>query len=105
MSSIFNTYIIGSQNVVATGSQISQNIYQEINEKDLMLDYMENIGIPEDEIKDLRKTIEEDGPRTESNKFGLKVAKWVGKVTKKALEGSYKIAVSTAPTLITEALL
>lgn len=107
VSSVFNTLIIGNQNIVAAGSQIDQNILQQIVKNDIntLLDYMTQIGIPDNEVQDLRRAIESDGPRTEPNKFGSKVAEWVGNATKDALKGTYKIAASTASKLIIEALL
>lgn len=106
VASVVNTYIVGSQNVVASGFGIDQNVHQQIRENDLdaLLKYMEKIGVPADDIKELKKAIEEDGPRTEPGKFGSKVVDWVCKMTKKILEGTWKVAISSASTLITKAL-
>lgn len=106
VNSVFNTYVIGSQNIVAAGIQIDQEIQQQIVKNDInaLLDYMTQIGIPENEVQDLRRAIELDGPRSEPKKFGSKVVDWVGRVTKEALKGTYKTTASIASKLIIEAL-
>lgn len=106
VASIFNTYILGSNNVVASGIDIEQNVSQKIikNDIDGLLQYMKEIGVPAEDASQLKIAIEEDGPRTEPRKFGSKVADWVGKMTKKILEGMWNVATASAPTLITKAL-
>ena len=105
ISSVFNTFIFGNNNVVASGSDIDQEVHQQIHENDLdaLLRYMELIGIPANDAKELKKAIEEDGPRTEPGKFGSKVVDWISKMTKKAIEGTLDVAISSAPTLIKKA--
>lgn len=107
VSSIVNTFIFGNHTVVACGSGIDQEVHQQIHENDLdaLLRYMELIGVPADDAKELEKAIDEDGTRTEPGNFGPKVAGWVGKMTKKAIEGTLDVAISNAPTLIKKALL
>jgi hypothetical protein len=103
---VFNTYILGDHNVVASGSNISQEVSQQIRKNDLdaLLRYMEDLGVSKEEAQELKTAIEEDGPRKEPNKFGLKVAGWVGRMVKKILEGAWNVAIETAPKLITKAL-
>ncbi len=98
--------ILGNQNVIAAGSQISQNIHQEMikNDLDALLRVMRQIGVQEKDIEELKKAIEEDGPRTAPEKLGSKVAKWVGRITEKILDGSYKTISSVTSKLIVEAL-
>lgn len=106
VSSVVNTFIFGNNNVVASGSGIDQEVHQQIHKNDLdaLLRCIEMIGVPSDDAEELKKAIEEDGPRTGLGKFGSKVADWVGKMTKKTLEGTWKVASSSAQTLITKAL-
>lgn len=106
VASAVNTYIIGSHNVVTSGFGISQQVQQQIHSNDLdsLLRYMQEIGVQRDDAKELKKAIEEDGSRTEPGKFGSKVADWIGRMTKKILKGTWKVALSTTLTLITKAL-
>lgn len=106
VSSAVNTYIFGGNNVVASGFDINQRVHQQIVENDInaLLDYMKGLGVPNEDLNKLKKAIKEDGPKTAPNKFGSKVADWVGKMTKKILEGTWEVAISNAPALITKAL-
>jgi hypothetical protein len=106
VASSFNTYIFGSYNVVASGIGIDQKVHQQIarNDLDALLKYLENIGVPRDDTRELEKAIKADGSKTEQNKFGPKVAEWIGKMIKKILEGAWNVSISTAPELLTKAL-
>jgi len=108
VSSMVGSIVIhGNNNVVASGFDIDQEVHQQIGENDLdaLLRYIEMIGFPADDAKELKKAIEEDGPRTEPGKFGSKVVDWMSKMTKKAIEGTCDVAaISSAKTLITKAL-
>lgn len=106
VSSVVNTYILGGNNVVVSGFDINQRVHQQIikNDMNALLRYMKEIGVPNNDVKELKKAINEDGPKTKPRKFGSKVADWVGKMTKKILEGTWKVAISKAPELITKAL-
>lgn len=105
-ASIVNTIIFGDHNVVASGIDIEQNVSQKIikNDIDSLLKYMKEIGVPAEDASQLKIAIAEDGPRTEPKKLGSKVADWVGKMTKKILEGTWNVAISSAPPLIIKAL-
>lgn len=106
VSSVVNTYIYGSHNIVASGQNIDQTVMQEIIENDLdsLLSYMKKTGVSDEDIIELKEDIETDGARTEPHKFGPKVVIWIGKMVKKILEGTWKVAISTAPSLLTKAL-
>jgi hypothetical protein len=100
-----NTYIFGSHNVVASGINIEQTVHQmQTNDLDGLLKYMEKIGVGSSDVKELEKAIKEDGSRTEPGKFGSKVTDWVGKMTKKILEGVWNVSIQAGPTLLAEAL-
>lgn len=102
---VFNTYVIGNQNVINAGACINQNTYKKVVKADLdmLLDFMKQIGISNNDIIELRKAMEED-TRTEPNKLGSKVVEWVSKMTKRILEGRCRVIVPKALTLIIEAL-
>ena len=80
---IFNVYISGSQNVVAVGTNITQNVQQEVSPNDIssLLSYLKSIGVPEADTQELKEAVEEDGPAEESAGFGPRVRDWLGKKT------------------------
>ena len=106
VASAVNTYIFGGHNVVASGFDINQRVEQRIHANDLdsLLRYMEEIGVPGHDAKELKKAIEEDGPRTQPDIFGSKVVNWIAKTTKKILKGTWKSTLQTTLILITKAL-
>lgn len=106
VTSVFNTYIYGSHNVVASGSQVSQEVHQQVRVNDInsLLNYMKQSGLPATDVEELSKAITEDGHRAEPNKFGPKVAEWIGELTKKIGESTWKVAIGTTSALIAKAV-
>ena len=80
-TNIFNTHIHGNQNVVATGTNITQNVRQVVRSGDIssLLSYLESIGVSEEDTQELKEAVEEDGPAEESAGVGPRVRDWLGK--------------------------
>ncbi len=80
---MFNIHISGNQNVVAAGTNITQNVQQEVRSNDLvsLLNYLKNIGVSEEDAQELKEAVEEDGPREKSAGFGPRVIAWLGQKT------------------------
>ena len=80
-TNIFNTHIHGNQNVVAAGTNISQDVRQVVRSNDLgsLLSYLKSVGVSEEDAQELKKAIEEDGPAEESAGLGPRVRDWLGK--------------------------
>jgi len=107
ISYAFNTYIIGSRNIIASGVGINQKVHQQVPANDLkaLLKYMEKINVPSDNLKELEKAIEEDGPGTKPNEFGPKVSRWIERMAnKKIVKGAWKLALPTIQMLIMKGL-
>lgn len=102
----FHTHISGNKNVVATGSNFKQEVEQKVIESDYksLKNYLSEIGIPESEIENLGKAIEQDEKPTKPNKFGSNVSKWLGKITEKAVSGSIEIASQKGTMAIAKAI-
>ncbi len=100
---MYNTYIHGNQNVVAAGTNITQNVQQEVRSNDLdsLLSYLKSIGVSEEETQELKEAIEEDGHREKSAGFGPRVRDWLGK---KAAEGALNATLSGIATTAATAM-
>lgn len=92
------------------GNINSSSINQEINSTVKANDFeslksmLKNIGIHDDDIESLAGAIKEE-PNIESpNKLGKKVADWVGKMTSKAITGTWKIATGIPSQILTRAI-
>ena len=106
-SSVFHTHIYGNQNVVATGSDITQNVHQEISTHDIeaLLRFMrDEIGVSSEDEEQLRRAIDEDVAEPAPNEYGPKVKGWILNMTSKALEGTLKAATGVATPMITKVL-
>jgi hypothetical protein len=60
-------------------------------------------GIGEEDIADLEAALEEE-PHAVDGKLGPKVAGWFGRMVKKAADGTWKIGIGAAGTLLAEAI-
>jgi hypothetical protein len=106
VTQIFNTTVYGgSANLV--GSSNFSTIEFNIEKGDFSaLDHLlrEN-GVEDNDIKELKSAIESDKTPASTKKFGPKVSSWIAMMVKKAAEGSWKVGLSAAGTLLGQALL
>ena len=102
-TNIFNTHIHGNQNVVAAGTNITQNVQQEVRSNDLssLLSYLKSVGVSEEDVQELKEAVEEDGPAEESAGLGPRVRDWLGK---KTAEGALNATLSGIATTTAKAI-
>ena len=105
VSSIFITTINGGQNVVSQGDGNTQTVMQTVDAGDFasLRKYLHDLGVPSEDVDQLDQAIREDGERTEHS-LGSRVKGWLGQFTQKAIDGAFKVAVSTAVPLAVEAI-
>jgi hypothetical protein len=98
--------IIGNNNVVAAGEQISQTVEMRVERGDLasLKAELKRIGVDDQDTDELETAIKSDGPASKDKKFGAKVCEWMGNLTKKMLNGGGKLVITTAPGVIEKAL-
>ena len=101
----FQTIILGGQNIVATGTEFTQKATQEVASGDTqsLIAHLRSIGLDKDSLAELETAIEQDGD-LQQNQLGESVKSWIGKMTVKALEGTWKVALEMAPRLLQDAL-
>ncbi len=105
VSQIFNIAVYGDHNAVASGKDFSQTVTQGVQAGDLesLLAYMCHLNVQPDDLKDLKAAVEKDGRRPD-RRFGEGVTSWMGKMSSKAVGGSWKVALALAPELLKAAL-
>ena len=105
VQNIFNTTILGGQNIVSTGTDFSQKVTQSVKVKDAqsLLGYLRNLGLPEDALEDLKNALAQDGERPRGE-LGAAVKSWLGKMTVKAIDGTWRVALDAAASLLKESL-
>lgn len=106
VSQIFNNYILGSHNIVGTGTNFSQTINVSINEGDFqsLASVLEDWGLEENDVEELESAIEDDGERNKNEGFGTNVKTWIGNMVQKITKGAWDMAIETAPMLLSKAL-
>ena len=65
VQNIFNTTILGGQNVIATGTSFTQKVSQSVKIGDFrsLRDHLQNLGIPADALAELDAALAKDGER------------------------------------------
>ncbi len=105
VANVFKITIQGDHNVLATGTGISQEIQQSVTAKDVksLAEALRRMNVSDKEIEELQNAIQTDGSRPKKS-LGEGVKQWLGKMTGKALEGAWKVAVDTAPGILTKVI-
>jgi len=88
---IFQTYVLGGQNVMASGTGFVQQAHTNVQENDIdsLLHYMRVLNVSDEDVDELREAIGEDETPPDRGTFGSRVAGWIGKMTQKSLEGAW----------------
>jgi hypothetical protein len=102
---VFNLTVYGNNNMLATGSSITQTRREQIAFQDIegLIRNFESFGVGPEDLEELREALGEDGKRTKGI-FGDRVKSWIGKMVTKAVDGTWKVALSAAPELLKEGL-
>lgn len=83
------------------GSQVSVVVNE--RDKDSLIQYLKESGLPEDDATSLAEVLESEKPESLEEPFGAKAKDWIASNIKKAVNGTWKMGVSVATSVITEA--
>ncbi len=104
VANVFNLTIHGDHSIIASGTAVSQRIVQvPAGDTAALNQTLRDLGIDDDDIEGLESAIQED-QRSDATGLGAKTKKWIGEMTLKAAEGSWQVALETAPTLLSKIL-
>lgn len=95
-------------NVTASSSSgAGSKINVSINERDdkAFIEYLVKAGIPKDDASDLADIVAAEEPSSAEEPLGAKAKAWLVKNIQKAADGTWKIGVSVAAKVLTEAAL
>jgi len=107
VSRVFNTYISGNVQNVATGSSnVSQNGSFMVTTGDFgsLGTYLSSLGVNPNDISDLDAAIQKDKGAHGKASVGVRVQEWIGKMIGKAASGSWSVSTSVAGTVLGKAL-
>lgn len=106
VSQIFQTIVYdgGIANVVGSvsNSAFSQSIVK--GDFSSLRSELKKQGVSDDDILDLHSAVTEESKAPAKDRFGPKVASWIGKMVKKAAEGTWSVGITVAGKIATDAL-
>ncbi|TDU43488.1 hypothetical protein BXY82_0900 [Gelidibacter sediminis] len=96
----------GDGNVVNTGNKakIEAKIKITKGNKEELIKHLQNLGLNSEDTDDLAEIIDTEEPNQKTKIFGTKVNAWTTKMLGKALDGSWKVGIGTAGSLLAEAI-
>ena len=101
----FNTTVhSGAANVLGTANDSFVEFNIESNNFDSVHCVLKSNGVSEEDIAELKKTLDEDDQPQSRNQFGPKVASWISGMMKKAAEGTWNIGIAAAGNLLSKTL-
>jgi hypothetical protein len=105
VTQIFNTTVYGgSANLVGTSnaSEIAFNIgMKDFSSLERVLS---DNGVRKEDIEELRAAMDSEPVPREKDKFGTRVSAWIAKMMEKAADGSWKISLGAAGSLLGQAI-
>jgi len=107
VSQIFNTYISGNVQNVATGSSyFTQSAEASISQGDFesLAEFLRAQGLEDADIKDLKDAIHKDEDCGHGADMGPEKMGWVSRMYNKAKAGAWKVSTSVAMNVLTVAL-
>ena len=98
--------IYGNVNTALTGGS-NLNIISTVNENDLesLRKFLVDSGITNEDAIEISSIMESEKPESSIEPFGKKSKKWIAENLKKAASGTWKVGISVATELFTEAAL
>jgi len=105
VTQIFNTTVFGgAAHLVGTASR--SHIEFNIGAKDLaaLEQILSDNGVSHQDVQELRAAVESEPEAESGQKFGPRVSSWIGKMMGKAADGSWKVGVGAAGSLLAQAI-
>jgi len=107
VTQIFNTYISGSVQNVATGSShVNQNrdVHISVNDFTSLYDFLKSTGVSHDDLIDLEKAVQEDTQEHGKRTNGQRVQQWTINMINKAASGVWDVTTDVATDILSKAL-
>jgi len=105
-SIVNNTIINGDGNILNTGKNSKITNSSNINKanKEDLINHLKDIGLSEEDTKEIVEIIDIETPDYQNEKFGIKVNTWIAKMINKTINGSWNVGIGAAGTLLAEAI-
>lgn len=103
ISQIFNTTVYGgSANLVGNVTESTVTFNVERGDFDTLREVLVANDVAEEDIEELSQALQAEDAPTEAGKYGPRVSAWISKMMRKAADGSWKIGLGAAGTLVAQ---
>ncbi|WP_272691266.1 AbiTii domain-containing protein [Providencia sp. PROV132] len=92
-------------NAISGGSESTININIQSHNKESVINYLQESGIPEQDAHEFTHIIASETPSSTEEPFGTRATDWVASNIKKAADGTWKVGMAVATKVLTEAAL
>jgi hypothetical protein len=104
IAGIVNLSIYGNNNIVAGGTTVAQTVsVVASHDTATLITHFQALGVAKPDLEDLRTAVLEE-PTPEGQALGPKTKSWMARMLTKAVEGTWKVTLETAPALIMQGL-
>ncbi|WP_394564985.1 hypothetical protein C1N58_22320 (plasmid) [Pantoea sp. SGAir0180] len=92
-------------NAVSGGNESTFNVNLQSNNKESVVNYLKESGIPESDASEFAQIISSEEPSSREEPFGNSAKNWIASNLRKAVDGTWKVGVAVATKIFTEAAL
>jgi hypothetical protein len=105
VNQIFHTVIMGGTNVALGSTGFTQTVHQvQAGNIGSLREHLAQYGVVKEDLDDLETAVGQDPKPKDPQRFGTRVAAWMGKMTTKAATGAWEVATSGAGELLAGAI-
>lgn len=92
-------------NAISGGSESTINVNIQSSNKESVVNYLKESGIPEADANEFAQIVASEEPSSREEPFGHGAKNWIASNIRKAVDGTWKVGVSVATKVFTEAAL
>lgn len=106
VSQVFNTFILGNQNIVGAGASVIQTVEHTIVKGDRrsLAEALREMGIVAPDIRELEEALDSDGDRTPDKGLGPKVGNWLSNIVQKTVSQAWDVGITTVISRVADAI-
>lgn len=92
-------------NAISGGSESTINVNIQSHNKESVVNYLKESGIPEEDARDFALIVASETPSSSEEPFGKGAKNWIASNIRKAADGTWKVGMAVATKVLTEAAL
>jgi len=105
VTQIFNTTVYGGSATLVGATHDSSLTFNIVSyDFESLASALQRHGVSNEDIEELQGAVKSDRKPTNKDRFGPGVSSWIGKMLKKAADGTWNIGIGTAGSLLAQAI-